>query len=141
MENSTSQISKLDHGKEGLRTFCILTQSFLSTQFYSMLTQYLIHYSLLNRQCNVLFPKQKSQGSFIQMNSMTTISNDFPSSRSNDNLNFQKVLLSAQNTSTTTQQQNKNIADTQLTVVGCTDKTSPNKTLNTKVLLMSPFLG
>ena len=77
----------------------------------------------------------------MQMNSMTTISNDFPSSRSNDNLNFQKVLLSAQNTSTTTQQQNKNIADTQLTVVGYTDKTSPNKTLNTKVLLMSPFLG
>ena len=32
MENSTSQISKLDHGKEGLRTFCILTQYFMSTQ-------------------------------------------------------------------------------------------------------------
>ena len=77
------------------------------------------------------------------MNSKTTICNDFPPSRSNDNLNFPKVLLSAQNTSTstTTQQQNINIADTQLTVVGSTDKTSPNKILNTKVLLMSPFLG
>lgn len=77
------------------------------------------------------------------MNSKTTICNDFPPSRSTDNLNFPKVLLSAQNTSTsiTTQQQNVNIADTQLTVVGSTDKTSPNKTLNTKVLLMSPFLG
>ena len=79
----------------------------------------------------------------IQMNSMTTIPNDFPSSRSSDNLNFQKVLLSAQNTSTTTtsHQQNINIADTQLTVIGNTDKTSPNKTLKTKVLLMSPLLG
>ena len=79
----------------------------------------------------------------VQMNSKTTICNDFPLSPSTDNLNLQKVLLSAQNTSTSiiTQQQNVNIADTHLTVVGSTDKTSPNKILNTKVLLMSPFLG
>ena len=87
-----------------------------------------------------------------QMNTMTTISNDFPSSRSTDNLNYQKVLLtaaaaptSAETTTATTvtQQQQHNInitTDTAHQLDTGTDKSSSNKMFN-KMLLMSPILG
>ena len=87
-----------------------------------------------------------------QMNTMTTISNDFPSSRSTDNLNYQKVLLTAAATPTTAetttattvtqQQQQHNInitTDTAHQLDTGTDKSS-NKMFN-KMLLMSPILG
>ena len=89
-----------------------------------------------------------------QMNTMTTISNDFPSSRSTDNLNYQKVLLTAAATPTTAetttattvtqqQQQQHNInitTDTAHQLDTGTDKSSSNKMFN-KMLLMSPILG
>ena len=90
-----------------------------------------------------------------QMNTMTTISNDFPSSRSTDNLNYQKVLLTAAATPTTVetttattvtqqqQQQQHNInitTDTAHQLDTGTDKSSSNKMFN-KMLLMSPILG
>ena len=88
-----------------------------------------------------------------QMNTMTTISNDFPLSRSTDNLNYQKVLLTAaaaQTTAETTtattatqQQQQHNInitTDTAHQLDTGTDKSSSNKMFN-KMLLMSPILG
>ena len=85
---------------------------------------------------------------------MTTISNDFPSSRSTDNLNYQKVLLTAAATPTTVetttattvtqqQQQQHNInitTDTAHQLDTGTDKSSSNKMFN-KMLLMSPILG
>ena len=88
-----------------------------------------------------------------QMNTMTTISNDFPLSRSTDNLNYQKVLLTAAATPTTVetttattvtqQQQQHNInitTDTAHQLDTGTDKSSSNKMFN-KMLLMSPILG
>ena len=85
------------------------------------------------------------------MNTMTTISNDFPLSRSTDNLNYQKVLLTATATPTTAetttattvtqQQHNINITtDTAHQLDTGTDKSSSNKMFN-KMLLMSPILG
>ena len=85
---------------------------------------------------------------------MNTISNDFPLSRSTDNLNYQKVLLTAAATPTTAetttattvtqqQQQQHNInitTDTAHQLDTWTDKSSSNKMFN-KMLLMSPILG